>query len=279
MKNLKVMLSSLFIFYAALGSAQEEAFKVHVVGKGAPILFFPGFACTGAVWDQVVAELSKTHECHVFTFAGFGDIPAIEKPWLPKVKAAVQAYILERDLQQATLVGHSLGGTLALWLGTEAEMEFQQLVVVDGLPSTGALMLPDFDPEQLVYDSPWNQQLLEMEALAFEQMAAQMAQGMCKDKAQQEQIKDWMVQADRKTYVYGYTDLLKLDLRERLGQIRSPVLLLAATEPYGMEMAKNTYTVQYRLLPSYALQFAEGASHFVMYDAPEWLLEQLKNHL
>ena len=273
------MLASFFSLYAVLGCAQEEAFKVEVVGQGKPVLFFPGFACTGAVWDQVVAELSKTNKCHVFTFAGFGDIPAIEKPWLPKVKAAVQAYILERNLQQATLIGHSLGGTLALWLGTEADFDFKQLIIVDGLPSTGALMLPDFDPEQLVYDSPWNQQLLEMDAQAFEQMAAQMAQGMCKDRAQQEQIKDWMVQAHRETYVYGYTDLLKLDLRERLGQIRSPVLLLAATEPYGMEMAKNTYTAQYRQLASYSLQFAEGASHFIMYDAPDWLLEQIRNHL
>jgi pimeloyl-ACP methyl ester carboxylesterase len=278
MNNLKVLLVSLLLFSFGMARAQHDAFRIQVVGKGNPILLFPGFTCTDAVWSNVVSELSKTNECHLFTFAGFGGVPAIEKPWLPKIKDAVQDYIVQHDLQKASLIGHSLGGTLALWLGTESNFDFQQLIIVDGLPSTGALMIPNFVPGELAYDSPWNHQLLEMDEEAFEQMAQQMAQGMCKNREQQDQIKDWMVQADRETYVYGYTDLLKLDLREKLGGIRSPVLILAATEPYGMEMAKKTYETQYKHLESYDLQFAQGASHFVMYDAPDWLLERIKNN-
>ncbi len=53
--------------------AQSSAFEVTVKGKGDPVLLFPGFTCTGAVWDDTVSELSKEFECHVFTFAGFGD--------------------------------------------------------------------------------------------------------------------------------------------------------------------------------------------------------------
>jgi hypothetical protein len=37
----------------------QSAFKVEVIGKGDPILFFPGFACTGEVWKDVTQELGS----------------------------------------------------------------------------------------------------------------------------------------------------------------------------------------------------------------------------
>ena len=82
--------------------------------------------------------------------------------------------------------------------------------------------------------------------------------------------------SDRETYVYGYTDLLKLDLRQDLENIRVPVTILAATEPYGYETAKSTYKIQYKNLKEYDLKFAQGAKHFIMYDQPDWFLQNLK---
>ena len=43
-------------------NAQDKAFKVEVIGKGEPVLLFPGFTCTGDVWQDLVTELSKTNE-------------------------------------------------------------------------------------------------------------------------------------------------------------------------------------------------------------------------
>jgi hypothetical protein len=57
-----------------------------------------------------------------------------------------------------------------------------------------------------------------------------------------------MQHADRGTYVYGYTDLLKLDLRDSIKNIKVPVTILAATEPYGEATVKQTYLDQYKNL-------------------------------
>lgn len=278
MKTIKLLVYSLFIISSLSTTAQDYPFKVVVIGKGEPILLFPGFACTGDVWDATVAELAKDYECHVFTFAGFGDVPAIEKPWLPKIKKGVVKYISENKLENAILIGHSLGGALALWMATESEF-YKELIIVDALPSTGALMMPNFKSDYMVYDSPYNKQVLAMNANDFEAMATQMANGMTKEKVYQEKIKDWMTIADRETYVYGYTDLLKLDLREDLAEINTPVTILAATEPYGLEMAKSTYELQYKALNEYSIEFANGASHFIMYDQPQWFIENVKTAL
>ncbi|WP_437371560.1 alpha/beta fold hydrolase [Maribacter litoralis] len=278
MKTIKNLLFGLLIFSALSTTAQGKPFEVKVTGEGDPILLFPGFACTGEVWDTTVAELSKEYECHVFTFAGFGDVAAIEKPWLPKIKDGVEAYVLENKLENPVLLGHSLGGALALWMAAEGN-SYKELIIVDALPSTGALMMPDFKSEYMVYDSPYNKQLLAMNDTDFEAMVVQMASGMTKEKSNQEIIKNWMILADRETYVYGYTDLLKLDLREDLSKINSPVTILAATEPYGLEMAKSTYDLQYKALAEYTIEFANGSSHFIMYDQPQWFIKNLKNAL
>lgn len=279
MKTLKnIALLSILISVFNL-NAQNEPFEVVVKGEGEPILLFPGFTCTGDVWEDTVAELSKNYECHIFTFAGFGGVTPIEKPWLPKIKEGIEAYIDEQQLENSIIIGHSLGGALGLWLASEEQNLFSKLIVVDALPSTGALMIPNFRSENMAYESPWNKQMLEMDASAFEAIATQMSAGMTLNSEKQKQIKDWMLQSDRETYVYGYTDLLKLDLREDISKISIPVTVLAATHPYGLEMAKNTYQTQYKNLENYEIEYADGAAHFVMYDKPEWFMEKVMKHI
>lgn len=275
---IKKLLSFSFLIITLSLNAQQT-FEVIVKGKGQPILFFPGFACTGEVWDTTVVELSKNYECHIFTFAGFGGVAPIEKPWLPKIKEGIIEYVTEQELKNPIIIGHSLGGALGLWLTTEENNPYSKLIVVDALPSTGALMIPNFKSENMVYDNPWNTQMLEMDTGAFEKMAMQMANGMTLNTEKQSQIKDWVLQSDRETYVYGYTDLLKLDLREDIAKIKIPVTVLAATHPYGIEMAKQTYEGQYKNLETYKIEYAEGSAHFIMYDKPEWFLTQIAEHL
>ena len=279
MKKAKTLLT-LFLILILTGnlSAQSKAFEVRVVGKGEPLLFFPGFACTDKVWEEQVTELSKDYECHLFTFAGFGDVAPIEFPWYPKVEEQVLEYIGENNLEDAIAIGHSLGGTLALSLAARKPI-FQKLIIVDALPATGALLFPNFNSDEMVYDSPYNKQVLAMDEADFSAMASNMASGMTTNKAKQTQIIDWMRNADRKTYVYGYTDYLKVDLRKEVAKIKIPIIILAATLPYGGEMARKTYEEQYKNLSNYDLRFAEGAAHFIMYDQPEWFLTQLKSSL
>lgn len=276
MKTFKILVTIVLFSSFITLNAQQAAFKVEVIGKGEPVLLFPGFTCTGEVWNDIVAELSKTKECHVFTFAGFGDVPAIEKPWLTKIKESVVTYIEANKLDKPSLIGHSLGGSLALWMASENDV-YDKIIVIDALPSTGALMMPNFNSEYIVYDNPYNTQLLNMDDISFEKMAVQMAEGMTLNTSKRELIKNWILKTDRETYVYGYTDLLKLDLRTALANIKAPVTILGATEPYGLETVKKTFQEQYQKLEDYTIKFADESAHFIMFDQPDWLLNEIKS--
>lgn len=278
MKNFKKTVLLITVLFTFNLSAQE-AFEVRKTGKGQPVLLFPGFTCTGDVWQEIENELAEKYELHIFTFAGFGGVEPVEFPWLPKIKTGIENYVQDNNLQNAVIIGHSLGGSLGLWLTSENPETFSKIIVVDALPAMGALLIPDYKSENIIYNSPYNEELLRMEEEEFATMARQMASSMTTDREKQSQLSKWIAAADRKTYVYGYTDLLKLDLREELSEIQIPVSILAATQPYGKETAEKNYRRQYEKLGSYTLDFAENSGHFIMYDQPEWFLEMIKFEL
>lgn len=178
MYHIKILLT-LFIFASiSLLNAQQDPFKVEIVGHGDPVLLFPGFTSTGEVWSDTVDLLKKTHECHIFTFAGFGGVPAVEKPWLSKIKIGVEHYIEKNKLIKPDLLGHSVGGSLALWLASDHPDNYGRLILVDAIPATAAIMMPNVRSEDIIYDNPYNDQMLKMSDDEFKLMAAQMAAGM-----------------------------------------------------------------------------------------------------
>jgi pimeloyl-ACP methyl ester carboxylesterase len=275
----KVFFAAIIICLTAFnGNAQNEAFTVKVVGKGEPVFLFPGFACTADVWKQTIDTISANHECHAFTFAGFGGVQPIDTPWLPVIKAQIVAYAKNKKLKNITIIGHSLGGTLGMWLASTETTLFKKLIAVEALPCSGVLMMPNFKASDMVYDNPYSKQQLNMDSTRFLTMIKQMAGGMCLNKDKHKQIIDWMVMADRKTYVYGYIDLLKLDLREALSDILIPVVVLAATYP-SKQMVEETWNKQLAKLNNKTVYYAENAAHFIMFDQPEWLITKIKENL
>lgn len=272
------LIFSLFLLLLVFNTSAQNSFQVEKTGKGQPILLFPGFACTHEVFDAIKEELSKNYELHAFTFAGFGGVPPISFPWLPQIKTDIEKYVKENNLKNPIIIGHSLGGTLGLWLTSESS-EYSNLIVIDALPAMGALMMADYSSDAIVYDNPQNAQMLSMDKEAFANMATQYATFMTTNVEKQQTIADWMVASDRETYVYGYTDLLKLDLREALSKIKTPVHILGATHPYGKEAAEANYRKQYEKLQNYSLKFADGSGHFIMYDQPQWLMDQIQTAL
>jgi pimeloyl-ACP methyl ester carboxylesterase len=276
MKNLILLFISFVFSLSIHAKSESQPISVEVTGKGKPIILIPGFTVPGDIWNPLVKKLEKNYECHIVTLAGFGGIEPIEFPWLPKVNESLKKYILKNDLQNATIIGHSLGGTIATWLATQNDLKLSKIILIDALPASGALMIPDFDPENLAYDSPYNNQQLAMDDITFEQTATAMSKGMSTKESEQERIKNWILESDRKTYVYGYTDYLKLDLREDLKNISIPVTIIAATKPYGAEMVKQTYKSQYENLKDYKFIIAEDSAHFIMLDKPDWFLEQIQ---
>jgi pimeloyl-ACP methyl ester carboxylesterase len=268
----------LFLFFSLLCLAQSHSFVVEKRGAGKPILFLPGFATPGFVWNETVKKLEGKNESHLFTYAGFGGVAAIDTPWYSTIKTDLIAYIKKEGLSRITIIGHSMGGTLAMDIAAALPDKVEKLVLVDALPNIRELILPGVSADQIQYNSPYNKNMLEMKEEPFQQIAKMMASGMTGNAEKKDTILKWILAAERKTYVYGYTDLLKLDLREDLSFIRAKILILGATFP-TKEVARNTLEKQYANLKEKQINMAPDSKHFIMFDQPDWFYDQVKTFL
>ena len=275
MKKAGLILGILFLTQIAFC---QTAISITKTGTGNPIIFLPGFTSPGSVWDETILNLDGAYEIHVISYAGFNGLEPIGTPWYTPIKEQLLDYIQKEKLSNLTLVGHSMGGNLATEIAAVLADDLTGLILVESIPCMRELMMPGVPASSLQYDSPYNNQMLSMKDEAFEQMALGMAQNMTTVAAKMKVLAGWSVKADRETYVYGYTDLLKLDLRPSLSEITTQTLILGASFP-DKEIVKDNYEKQYANLSNKKIIIAEDSKHFIMFDQPGWLTKQINKYL
>ncbi|GAB3852986.1 alpha/beta hydrolase [Hymenobacter terrigena] len=260
--------------------AAHPTFTVRVVGKGKPMLLIPGLNCTGAVWDETVAHYQSQYQCHVISLAGFGGTApaAVTDPLLPAVRDQLLAYIKTQKLNKPTVVGHSLGGFMALALSAAQPNAIGPLVIVDSLPYMAAIQNPAATVETVrPMADKMRQQMKQghMPAAAQRQMMA----GMVTDTARQTQIARWGMASDPATTAQAMYDMYTIDLRNDISRIQQPVLVLGAWAAYAQygstkESTRAIFAQQYAKLPQTRIEMSEAGRHFLMYDDTAWFLAQ-----
>lgn len=273
----KLIIALALLLITTTGYSQQ-AIHVTKSGKGDPVIFLPGFTTPGSVWNETIQHITHQKEFHVVSYAGFDGLAPIAMPWYDPIKQQLIEYIKRENLSNITVIGHSMGGNLAIELAAELPDRVKSLVLVDSIPCMRELMMPGVPASSLQYDSPYNNQLLAMPADAFAQMANSMSQNMTLDQSKIALLTEWAVKADRKTYVYGYTDLLKLDLRDKLPMIKAETLILGATFP-NKEVVLSNFNKQYANLKSKEIVLADNSKHFIMFDQPEWFYGHINNFM
>jgi hypothetical protein len=146
--------------------------------------------------------------------------------------------------------------------------------LIESIPCMRELMMPGVPASTIQYDSPYNKQLFGMSDEAFLGMVARQSQYMTNDTLKVAILTQWAVAADRETYVNGYTDLLKLDLRDQLPLVHARTLILGASFP-NPELVKSNYNKQFEKLGSKDIYIASNSRHFIMFDQPEWLYKKI----
>ena len=251
---------------------------IETIGEGKPILYLPGFTVPGSIWKETIKNLDLSRKSYLVSYAGFNGHAPIEMPWYDSIKKAIIDYVRENNLSEVLIVGHSMGGNLAVDIAAELPNSVSKIVIVDALPCMRELMMPNVSAESLQYESPYNMQILEMDDDQFKEMAVMMAANMTFNSEKKDSLSKWIEEADRKTWAYGYTDLLKLDLRDTLSKIKCETLIVGASFP-SKEIAENNFEKQYKNLPNKIIKMASNSKHFIMLDQSQWFYSTLNNFL
>ena len=258
-----------------------ETFRVERSGSGEPVIFLPGLASSGAVWDSIVARLPGA-EAHVLTLAGFGDVPAADnRPILETVAREVAAYIRAAGLREPVIVGHSLGGTLALMIAAQEPELVGPLVIVDGLPYYPAVINPAATPETM---RPQAERMREQAARQTREQFAAAQTGYLAhnvtDPRHLAEIAASSGRSDPTTVAQAMYELLTTDVRPLLTEIRTPVFVFGSWTMYGdREQVLRNFQAQYEAIPDARIELSESGRHFLMYDDPDALLRIIRQAL
>ncbi|GGG35798.1 alpha/beta fold hydrolase [Bizionia arctica] len=259
-------------------TTEPTPITVETLGEGKPIIYLPGFATPGSVWKDTVESLNLDRKSYLFSYAGFNGNAPIEMPWYATIKNAIIEYITDNNMSDIIIIGHSMGGSLAVDIASELPSKVSKIILVEALPCMREVMMPNVPAESFQYNSPYNQQMLDMDAQQFKNIASMMSSNMTINEDKKELLTNWMFEADRETWVYGYTDLLKLDLRNSLKKVTCETLILGASFP-DVNVAKANYKSQYSNLSNKTILMASNSKHFIMFDQPEWFYKSVNDFL
>ena len=266
---------------ASPAPAAHPGFAVQVVGKGRPVLLIPGLNCTGAVWDETVARYRGHYQCHVVTLAGFGGVAAqqpVPAQLLQDVRDQLLAYVKTQKLNRPAVIGHSLGGFLALWMAATDPSALGPLEIVDSLPFLPVAQNPAATVENTRPQAELMRQQMRTARLPLA-ARRQMTAGMVSDTARVALVTRWGQASDPATTGQAMYDMYTTDLRPEVARIQQPVLVLgtwAGYAAYGATKAgvQQVFEQQYAPVPHHTLLMSEAGKHFVMYDDPTLFFSQ-----
>ncbi|APL93100.1 alpha/beta fold hydrolase [Sphingobium indicum] len=113
---------------------------VTVRGAGRDVVLIAGLASGPGLWNGVVGALPgyRWHLVHVRGFAGLPADANASGPLVQPLADEIARYIAAAGLDRPAIVGHSMGGTLAMMLGLKGLAG--RLMVVDMLPEGAAMV-------------------------------------------------------------------------------------------------------------------------------------------
>ncbi|MGH9414719.1 MAG: alpha/beta fold hydrolase [Terriglobales bacterium] len=276
-------------FALAAVAQTHPAFTVQITGHGQPMILIPGMNSSRATWNSTVARLNDHYTCYTLQLAGFAGQPPISQPLLPAVKTELLAYVRARHLSHPILVGHSLGGVIALQVAEQAPPLFGPLVIVDALPFYPGAW---FGSKNLAAAQPTLNQMkagmAHMTTAAFRAAARSGAftDSMTLSPAHQALLRQWSSSSDMATYIRATEEMLDLDLRPGLARLHQPVLILGTWQGWQSSMAAHgvkltradfvaSFRDQYASLPHLHFAMCDHSRHFIMWDNPAWFFSQL----
>ncbi len=105
-------------------------------GAGPPLLILHGLFGSSANWGSTARRLS--HQCRVLCLdlRNHGDSPQVPRMGYPDMVADVRRFMDDHGLHSAAVLGHSLGGKVAMAFALDSPDRVERLIVVDIAPVT-----------------------------------------------------------------------------------------------------------------------------------------------
>jgi pimeloyl-ACP methyl ester carboxylesterase len=123
-------------------------------GEGTPLLLLPGWPQTWYSFHTIAPELAKTYQVIVIDIRGMGTSSKPSAGYEKKTMAKdIYELIVKLGFEKAHVLGHDIGGMVAMSLAYNHPEVVAQLIIMDGIhPNEGMMQMPLLPPLGTFHD-------------------------------------------------------------------------------------------------------------------------------
>lgn len=243
---------------AAAARFEPTRFSVQVRGTGPDVVLIPGLTSGRDVWADTVAAVPG-YRYHLIQVSGFAGEPARangQGPVVEPLAEEIARYIADRRLERPAIVGHSMGGTLAMMIAARRPELAGRVMVIDMLPQPaglfgGSASGPLADSLRNWISSPGGRRLVGSLLSVFSPPEASNAR------------------SDPEVVAQAMQELSGMDLAPQLPRIRVPLTVVyGSPDPQARAAIDRGFAAAYAPARGARLVRIDGSGHMVMLDRP-----------
>lgn len=251
-------------------SINNTQLNVLELGNGPlTLVFLHYFGGSALEWQAVMDELSGQYRCLAIDLRGHGDSDAPATGYsVPDMADDVIKLLRTMAVDDFVLVGHSMGGKVALALASQKPAGLQSLVLLAPSPPV---------PEPI----PANDRAAMLANHGYRAYAEQTVTKITARPLAQS-VKDQIVSDNLRTADVAWKAWLtfgsKEDISDQMSAIRIPVGILVGTDDEALlPVVQPTMTIPY--LKTATLTMIDGAGHLLPWETPGDVAAFIRQHL
>jgi len=230
-------------------------------GCGKPLLLIHGLGSSCRDWELQLPAFQEGFRVIALDLRGHGRSGKPPGSYSMDQFAGDAAHLLKAlDAFPSHVLGISLGGMVAFQLALDYPSLVDRLVIVNSVPE----LMPRNLTDRLGY---W-QRLLIIRFMGMEKMGQVLAERFF-TRPEQEPLREIFIRRWSENYKPSYRASLKAaygwSVRDRLGEIEAPTLVVGAEGDYFPTAEKQTYTA---LIPNAALAVVPDSRHALPAEKP-----------
>jgi pimeloyl-ACP methyl ester carboxylesterase len=256
---------------AAAAPFSSTRFTVEVQGSGPDVILIPGLSAGRGVWAGAVRAVPGDRY-HLVQVAGFAGSPArgnARGPIVSSLAAELARYIEESGLRRPAIIGHSMGGTLAMMLAADHPRVVGRIMVVDMLPAPAGLFGQNREDAGAIAGSIAGLTATEGGRRLFSSLVNAFAPPNSSFRT-----------SDPAVVGRAMNELARMDLTDKLPDIRVPLTIVYASPGAAAgPAADRRYRHAYADARAPRFVRIDGSGHMIMFDQPGRLEAAIRDFL
>ena len=240
-----------------------------VQGSGPPLLILHGLFGSGTNWRAVARKLSDRFCTYTLDLRNHGDSPHAAEMNYPCMAADVSAFMRREGLATARIIGHSMGGKVAMLLALTQPELVHRLLVVDIAPVAYAHDHTEMVDAMLNVDLSRVQRRGDADALLADSITDPGLRAfLLQNLVAEERSYRWRINLP--AIRTNMAALLGFPEQEHAGNFSAPVLFLRGGRSDYIQ--PRDHDRLHALFPDAGIETVAGAGHWVHAEAPDAFL-------